>query len=63
MVLGDEIMGKPKDAADAARMLRALAGQRHEVITAICLKRGDLVKSDIASTSVWFSPLSEDEIA
>ena len=40
VVLGNQIMGKPDDAADAARMLRALAGQRHEVITAICLKRG-----------------------
>jgi septum formation protein len=63
VVLGDEIMGKPKDAADAARMLRALAGQRHDVITAICLKRGEHVVRDIASTAVWFAPLSEEEIA
>jgi septum formation protein len=63
VVLGDQIMGKPEDAADAARMLRALAGQRHEVITAICLKRGDDVESHIASTAVWFAPLSETEIA
>jgi septum formation protein len=40
VVLGSEIMGKPRDEADAARMLRALAGQRHEVITGICLRRG-----------------------
>jgi septum formation protein len=63
VVLGNEIMGKPADAADAARMLRALAGQGHEVITAICLRRGDRVVLDIASTSVWFAPLSEAEIA
>lgn len=63
VVLGNEIMGKPADAADAARMLRALAGRRHEVITAICLRRGDRVVPDIASTSVWFTPLSEAEIA
>jgi septum formation protein len=63
VVLGDEIMGKPEDAVDAARMLRALAGTRHEVITAICLKRGDHLVRDIASTSVWFAPLSEAEIA
>jgi septum formation protein len=63
VVLGNEIMGKPEDAVDAARMLRALAGTRHEVITAICLKRGDHLVRDIASTSVWFAPLSEAEIA
>jgi septum formation protein len=67
VVLDHEIMGKPKDAADAARMLRALAGQRHEVITAICLRRrveGEVeVETDMASTSVWFTPLSDAEIA
>jgi septum formation protein len=64
VVLGKEIMGKPEDAADAARMLRALAGQRHDVITAICLRRTDgIVETDIATTSVWFAPLSETEIA
>jgi septum formation protein len=62
VVLGNEIMGKPADAADAAQMLRALAGKRHEVITAICLRRGDRVETDIASTSVWFAPLSDAEI-
>jgi len=63
VVLGHEIMGKPIDAAEAARMLRALAGQRHEVITAICLRRGNEVETDMASTSVWFAPLSDTEIA
>ena len=61
--LGSEIMGKPTDAADAARMLRALAGARHEVITAICLRHGDEVQTDVASTAVWFAPLSDNEIA
>jgi len=63
VVLGNTIMGKPSDAADAARMLRALSGNRHEVITGICLRRGDRVVSDIATTSVWFAPLSDTEIA
>lgn len=63
VVLADEIMGKPKDAADAARMLRALSGNRHEVITAICLKQGDRVETDLSRTYVWFLPLSEAEIA
>jgi septum formation protein len=64
VVLGREIMGKPRDAADATRMLRALSGQRHEVITGFCLKqRGIEVLCDIASTAVWFAPLSDAEIA
>jgi septum formation protein len=63
VVLGNEIMGKPKDAADAARMLRALAGRRHEVVTAICLRYGDEVETDNSRTYVWFVPLSEAEIA
>jgi septum formation protein len=63
VILDGQIMGKPEDAADAARMLRALAGQRHEVVTAICLRRCDRVVRDIASTSVWFAPLSDREIA
>lgn len=64
VVLDGQIMGKPKDTADAARMLRALSGQRHEVITAICLKRGeDGVETDVSQTHVWFIPLTDAEIA
>ncbi|MGA2712181.1 MAG: Maf family protein [Bryobacteraceae bacterium] len=63
VVLDSEIMGKPADSADAARMLRALSGQRHEVITGICLRRGMQVVSDLASTAVWFAELSDAEIA
>jgi septum formation protein len=63
VVLGGEIMGKPKDAADAARMLRALAGQRHEVITGICLRRDTEIVRDITTTAVWFAPLNDAEVA
>jgi septum formation protein len=63
VVLGNEIMGKPADASDAARMLRALAGNRHEVVTAICLRHVDRLVRDIASTSVWFFALSDAEIS
>jgi len=58
VVLGNEIMGKPIDAADATRMLRALAGRKHQVITGVFLKRGE-----IAITDVWMSPMSDAEIA
>jgi septum formation protein len=64
VVLGDEILGKPIDAADATRMLTVLAGQRHEVLTGICVMRGGrTVALDLASTAVWFGPMSAAEIA
>jgi septum formation protein len=63
VVVGGEILGKPQDSADAFRMLRLLAGQEHAVITGICLRRGERVIFDLASTSVWFAPLTEAEIA
>jgi septum formation protein len=62
VVLGREIMGKPKDAGDAARMLRALAGKRHEVLTGICLRRGEDFARDLEVTAVWFAELSDAEI-
>jgi len=37
VVVGGKILGKPTDAADAARMLRLLSGRAHEVITGVCL--------------------------
>ena len=64
VVLGAEILGKPVDAADAVRMLTALSGQCHEVMTGVCLMRGgQRLALDVASTSVWFDPMTADEIA
>ncbi len=37
VVVDKQILGKPKDAADAARMLRLLSGRSHQVITGVCL--------------------------
>src|SRR5437588_8043326 len=39
VVVNEKILGKPRDAADAARMLRLLSGRTHEVITGVCLVR------------------------
>ena len=63
VVLAREIMGKPIDAADATRMLRALAGQQHRVVTGVFLKRGTYLTGNIASTKVWMAPMSDAEIA
>src|SRR5260370_17338813 len=62
VVAGGEILEKPKDAADAARMLALLSGREHEVITGICLLQGDRMVVDTACTRVRFAVLSESEI-
>jgi len=56
-------MGKPADAADAARMLRSLSNREHEVLTGVCVKRGSHMAAEAASTKVWVAPISEEEIA
>jgi septum formation protein len=62
VVIDHEMLAKPADAADARRMLAMLSGRRHEVLTGICLKRGDERIRDHAVTAVWFAPLSAREI-
>ena len=63
VVASGRMLGKPADAADAARMLEQLSGRRHEVLTGICLKSGETLIRDRAVTSVWFAELSRQEIA
>ena len=64
VVCGGEIMGKPKDAADAERMLRKLSGVSHEVITgyAIFDRERDDALCDAVTTRVFFKPLRDEEI-
>jgi septum formation protein len=62
VVINGQIAGKPFDAEDAARMLRALSGRWHEVLTGVTLTRAGKTVSDIASTRVKFAELSEAEI-
>lgn len=63
VLAGGEILGKPRDAEDAARMLRVLAGRAHEVLTGVALADARGVTVDLARTTVWFGPLSDQEIA
>ncbi len=63
VVLGREVLGKPLDAGDAARMLRDLSGREHEVITAICLRWDDRMLVDSETTLVRFIAMTEAEIA
>ena len=62
VVVGGEILGKPENAADAVRMLNALSGRRHEVITGVCLCDSARLVRDAASTAVWFASLAPAEI-
>ena len=61
--LDGEVMGKPCDEEDARRMLRALSGKTHQVITGVCLTTFDSQKAFATVTDVTFATLSEEEIA
>jgi septum formation protein len=64
VVVDDAILGKPVSEADAAAMLRRLAGREHRVVTAVRLRRGtDAGREEVCWSSVRFGPLDDDEIA
>lgn len=60
--LDGEVMGKPVDGEDARRMLRALSGKTHQVITGVCLTEINSQKAFATVTNVTFCCLSEEEI-
>ena len=62
VALRDEILGKPADAADAARMLRRLSGRRHEVHTAVAAQCGETIACRLSSSRVTFRNLTDQEI-
>jgi septum formation protein len=62
VVLGNEIIGKPRDREDAVNILSRLAGQRHEVITGVVLLRNGEEQAFADITAVWFHSLSTAEI-
>ena len=58
-----DILGKPKDEADAARMLHLLSGRAHEVHTGVCLHLPDGRElCGVDTAKVYFMPLSEEHI-
>ena len=62
VILGDEVMGKPHDEADAKRMLGELSGQTHQVATGVTLSTHQRQMSFSVVTNVTFKQLSADEI-
>jgi septum formation protein len=61
--VGQEVLGKPRDAADACRMLRELSGRSHQVVTGVCLLSHGQQRHFSVTTHVTFKQLSEEEIA
>ena len=63
VLLDEEILGKPRDDADARRMLGLLAGREHRVVTATRLaRRVDSGRERIETSQVRIAPLSPEEI-
>lgn len=62
VILGDEVMGKPHDEADACRMLRELSGRTHQVITGVTLTTQDRQTSFSVETDVTMKQFTDDEI-
>ena len=63
VTLDNQILGKPSDTADAARMLRLLSGRTHQVITSVALITTTSTQVAAETTAVTFLPLTEDDIA
>ena len=62
VVLDGQVLGKPADEADAARMLRALSGRRHQVCTGVGVISPAGERSLVSVTQVEFYPLTDEEI-
>ena len=62
VALGRRILGKPRDAAEAAQFLTLLGGRRHQVITAVAVRRGDRLWCREVVTDVKMKRLSDLEL-
>jgi septum formation protein len=67
VVVGKRVLGKPRDAKDAKRMLRLLSGRAHRVMTGVCLRGTapggqSFIDTRLESTEVRFEALFEQEI-
>jgi septum formation protein len=63
VVVDGDVLGKPTDENDAARMLRRLSGRSHTVITAVAVSWRGRTESDAEEVGVTFHPLTEERIA
>lgn len=63
VILNGEVLEKPRDADHAARMLRNMSGQTHQVMTAVALADSQYVLDCLVVTEVTFRVLTDEEIA
>ena len=63
VVVDSQLLGKPSDAADAARMLRLLSGRKHQVITGVCFAVSGRPSVASETTLVTVSEITDKEIA
>ncbi len=63
VVCENQVLGKPRDEADAARMLSLLSGRDHQVMTGLTVVQGSRVISVTEVTDIHFRELSPEEIA
>ena len=63
VVVDGQLLGKPSDAADAARMLRLLSGREHQVITGVCLVVSGEASVASETTLVTMSEITDKQIA
>lgn len=62
VVLDQQILGKPRDHADACVMLQQLSGRQHQVLTAVAVRQGDRQESLIQMSQVSFAKLTIQQI-
>lgn len=64
VIIDNTVLGKPKDAAEARKMLRKLSGRAHRVLSGMALVHGEsgVARSAVSSTRVFIRKLSADEI-
>ena len=62
VVVDGDVLGKPRDDTDAARMLTRLAGRSHTVITAVAVAWRGETRSAVEEVDVTFHPLTREEI-
>ena len=62
VIVGDAILGKPVDEADAVRMLKLLSGRTHQVMTGVCLLTAEKERCFDVTTDVTFKALTDEEI-
>jgi nucleoside triphosphate pyrophosphatase len=63
VVVDGEILGKPRNEADAAAMLRRLSGRSHEVMTGVSIRLGAMERGRVEITLVYCSPLSDRDVS